>query len=172
MTQLSTTNRTPIIGVMGGAVVSDQDYRQAFELGEMIADNGWILLNGGRDAGIMRVSAEGAKKGGGWTIGILPGDSKNQANPFIDIPIVTHLADARNLINILSSDVVVACPGSAGTLTKVALALKNSIPLIAMNFKPAEALTNLADPGLLILTSTPTDTITAIKNFINFAVRT
>lgn len=142
--------RRPIIGVMGGADVSDLDYQLAYELGALIAENGWILLNGGRDAGVMRASAEGAKSRGGTTIGILPTASKNDANPFIDIPIVTNLADARNLINVLSSDVVVACPGSAGTLSEVALALKNNRTVILLRLDVGRAFEKYRDSGALI----------------------
>ena len=53
--------KRPIIGVMGGRAVSDLDYQLAYELGALVAERGWILLNGGRDAGVMRASAEGAK---------------------------------------------------------------------------------------------------------------
>ncbi len=120
----------PIVGVMGGGTVSQPVYNLAFELGERIAEQGWILLNGGRDAGVMRASSEGAASKGGLTIGILPGGDKSGANPFVQIPIVTNMADARNLINVLSSEVVFACAGGPGTLSEVALALKNGKPVI------------------------------------------
>ena len=125
--------RKPIIGVMGGSNVSSKIYQEAYELGKAIAENGWILLNGGRDAGVMRASAEGAKEKNGITIGILTGRDKYSANSYIDIPICTNMGDARNVINILSSDIVVACPGSAGTLSEIALALKNSKPVISLH---------------------------------------
>lgn len=142
--------RRPIIGVMGGAAVSDLDYQLAFELGALIAERGWILLNGGRDAGIMRASAEGAKSRGGTTIGILPTASKGDANPFIDIPILTNLADARNLINVLTSDVVVACPGSAGTMSEVALALKNGKTVFLLRLDIGAAFQEYRQKGQLI----------------------
>jgi uncharacterized protein (TIGR00725 family) len=143
-----------IIGVMGGAVISDLDYQLAYELGALIAERGWILLNGGRDAGVMRASAEGAKSRGGTTIGVLPTASKEDANPFIDIPIVTNLADARNLINVLTSDVVVACPGSAGTLSEVALALKNGKTVFLLRLNVGSAFQEYRQNGQLIKVNT------------------
>ena len=128
------SNRKIIIGVMGGGAVSKDDYDLAYELGKRIAKKGWILLNGGRNAGVMRASAEGAKSAKGMTIGILPGTSTDQANPFIDIPIVTGLSDARNFVNILTSNIIVACRGSAGTISEIALALKNTKNVILLNF--------------------------------------
>ena len=70
-----------IIGVMGGAVASQQTIDDASELGRLIAENDWVLLNGGRDAGVMAASARGAAEAGGLVIGILPGESTDGASP-------------------------------------------------------------------------------------------
>ena len=156
------SEKRPIIGVMGGSKVSDLDYQLAYELGALVAECGWILLNGGRDAGVMRASAEGAKSRGGTTIGILPSASKEDANPFIDIPIVTNLADARNLINVLSSDVVVACPGSAGTLSEVALALKNGKTVFLLRLDVGSAFDDFKRCGKLVDTNTAQECIERI----------
>lgn len=158
--------RKPIIGVMGGGSVSQEVYDMAVELGALIAKNGWILLNGGRDAGVMRASAEGAKREGGMTIGILPGDSKEEASDFIDIPIVTDMSDARNLINVLSSDIVVACPGSAGTLSEVALALKNHKIVIFLNWSSGTLFSEYTSKGLLFEESSPGDCVARIKSLL------
>jgi len=163
---LTTTISKPIIGVMGGAQVSEEVYRMAYELGVLIAEQGWILLNGGRDAGVMRASAQGAKSKGGLTIGVLPGASKHEANPFIDIPIVTNLGDARNLINVLSSDIVVACPGSAGTISEVAMALKNNKAVILLKFPLITAFQTYADRGQLFYAESPSECITKIENLL------
>jgi uncharacterized protein (TIGR00725 family) len=148
---------------MGGANVPDDIYDLAFDLGERIAQNGWLLLNGGRDAGVMRASAHGAKKQGGTTIGILPGETSSQANPFIDIPIVTNLSDARNMINVLSSDVVVACPGSAGTISEIALALKNKKNVVLLKFDLLSVFEEYVKEGLLYSAETVDDCINLIK---------
>jgi hypothetical protein len=80
----------------------------------------------------MEASAKGAKQAGGITIGILPGDSDSEANPYIDIPIVTAMGNARNAINVLTSHVIIAIEGSYGTLSEIALALKCRIPVIGL----------------------------------------
>ena len=116
-----------IIGVMGGGRAEAQTLDAAYRLGKLIAREGWVLLNGGRAAGVMEASARGASEEGGLTIGILPDDRPGRASEYIDIPILTGIGDARNYVNVLSSDVVVACPGRAGTLSEIALAL-NSLP--------------------------------------------
>ena len=104
-----------IIGVMGGGEnAPEQAIQDALRLGELIAMQGWVLLNGGRNVGVMEASAKGARNYGGLTVGILPGRSGQDASEYLDIRIVTGMGDARNAINVLSSDAVVACAGGPG----------------------------------------------------------
>ncbi|MCG3136180.1 MAG: hypothetical protein HJJLKODD_00005 [Phycisphaerae bacterium] len=117
--------RKPVVGVMGGANAADEVLRQAEEVGRLIARRGWVLLNGGRVTGVMEASARGAKREGGIVIGILPDKDDRQATPDLDYAIITGLGDARNLVNVLSSDVIIALRGGAGTISEVALGLKN-----------------------------------------------
>lgn len=126
--------RQLIIGVMGGGTAESVDIDNAYKLGALIAENNWILLNGGRNAGIMEASARGATDKGGLTIGILPDDNCSKMSDYIQIPILTGMGNARNSINVLSSNVVVACPGGAGTISEVALALKTGKNVICLNF--------------------------------------
>ncbi|MFZ5596149.1 MAG: TIGR00725 family protein [Bacillota bacterium] len=148
--------RTFIIGVMGGGgPVSPEDYSLAYRLGCLIAREGWILLNGGRNSGIMEASARGAWENGGLTVGILPGRDTGQVSAYIDIPIVTGMGDGRNYINILSSDVVMALRGGAGTISEIALALKNGKNVILLNFKTGEVFDSYSRSGLLKHASTP-----------------
>ncbi len=119
------------IGVMGPAVCSAHVYNLAREVGFLIGQRGAILICGGM-SGVMEASARGAKEGGGITIGILPGESATEANSFIDIPIVTGMGNARNAINVLTSQVIIAIHGSYGTLSEIALGLKCRIPVIGI----------------------------------------
>ena len=80
----------------------------------------------------MEAAAKGAKEGGGITVGILPGDSASGANPYIDIPIVTGLGNGRNIINVLTSQAIIAIYGSYGTLSEIALAMKCRIPVVGL----------------------------------------
>ncbi len=124
-----------IVGVMGGGEgVAPEVYEQAYELGRIIARKGWVLLNGGRAAGVMEASARGARKEGGVTVGVLPCLGTANMADCIDIPIITNMGDARNYINVLSSNVVIALPGGAGTLAEIALALKNGKTVILLNY--------------------------------------
>ena len=147
--------RRAVIGVMGGAQVSDEVAGQARELGRLIAGRGWVLLNGGRDVGVMAASAAGAREAGGTVIGILPGRDTGGASPDLDVAIVTGLGDGRNIVNILSSDVVIACPGGAGTLSEVALALKNERPVILLGLDPGPTLEPYRHRGQLLSARDP-----------------
>ncbi len=124
---------------MGGAqFVNPEDEQYAYQIGAMIAREGWVLLNGGRASGIMEASAKGAKDNGGITIGILPVDDPVWASQYIDIPIVTGMGIARNVINILSSDLIIALPGRAGTISEIALALNYGKEVILFRFDVGE----------------------------------
>ncbi len=126
--------RKPVIGVMGGSEATTKVAAMAEQLGKLIAERGWILLNGGRNRGVMAASARGAKEADGTVIGILPDTTTARASPDLDIAVVTGLHDARNLINVLSSDVVIACPGSLGTLSEIVLSLKHKKRVILLGF--------------------------------------
>ncbi len=113
-----------IVGVMGGSRCTPEQAEVAEAVGRTTAELGAVLLCGG-GTGVMEAAAKGAVEAGGLTLGILPGRDKTAANPYIRLPIITNLGDARNPINILTADVVVAIGGAGGTLSEIALALKN-----------------------------------------------
>jgi hypothetical protein len=138
-----------IIGVMGGGEVDSATRGLARQLGRCIAEEGWVTLSGGRNAGVMSAVTEGASEAGGLTVGVLPDDDTHRMAPGIDIPILTGMGDARNVINVLSSHVVIALAGGAGTLSEVALALKNGRPVITIGLDTGPTLDNYRDTGLL-----------------------
>jgi uncharacterized protein (TIGR00725 family) len=123
-----------VIGIMGaGDGASPRDVRLAEWLGELVAERGWIVLTGGRDCGVMSAACRGAKRvAGALTIGILPSESGPVA-PDVDVAVFTGMGNARNAINVLTSDVVVACGvGGAGSASEVALALKCGKPVVLL----------------------------------------
>jgi uncharacterized protein (TIGR00725 family) len=154
-----TAHLKTIIGVMGGGTVSEETLKMAVEVGERIAARGWILLNGGRDAGVMAASAQGAAQGGGLTIGILPDTDASKAAAHIQIAIPTGMGGARNLINVLAANVVIACPGGPGTISEVALALKYGKPVICLGWDPGPLFESYATNGQLQTVSTPRDAV-------------
>jgi uncharacterized protein (TIGR00725 family) len=161
--------RAPIVGVMGGGNADFATLKKAEILGGLIAEKGWILLNGGRCTGIMEATSKGAYEKGGLTVGILPENHSEAMSEYIKVPIVTGMGYARNTINILSSDVVVACPGGAGTLSEIALSIKCGKPLILFAFNPASDLAVLLKNQGVFLASTPEEVIRKIDDLLKGA---
>ncbi len=127
--------RKPIIGVMGrGDKAREVDIKTAFELGSLIAQQNWVLLSGGRNWGVMDAVNKGANSSGGLTVGVMPTKDRDLISDAVDVAIITDMGSARNNINVLSSDIVVACGvGGAGTASEIALALKGNKPVILLN---------------------------------------
>ena len=117
-------DNTIIIAVIGPATNTNATILELAEkIGEFIALNGWILLSGGRDKGIMEAANEGAYSAGGMTVGVLPGDG-NEKSKFVKIPIVTGMGSSRNNIIALTADILVALGMGPGTSSEISLALK------------------------------------------------
>lgn len=123
--------KSKIIGVIGGGTCSPEIEAAAEEVGKYIALSGSILVCGGL-AGVMAAACRGAKKENGVTIGVLPGQDKSEANPYVDIPIVTGLSDARNVIIARTADALIAVDGEFGTLSEIAFALKFNKPVVGL----------------------------------------
>lgn len=122
------------IGVIG-AGSCDMELRQtAEEVGSLIAKNGATLFCGGH-GGVMEAAAKGARSEGGLTVGILPGDTRKTANPYIDIAVVTEMGHARNVIIARSADVLIAIGGEYGTLSEIAHSLKMGKTVVTLDSK-------------------------------------
>ena len=121
-----------LVAVIGGDECSEEAAKVSEEVGRELAKRGIVVVCGGRH-GVMEAVCRGAKAMGGTTVGILPGDDRREANPCIDIPIVTGMGYARNPIVVKSAQAVIAIDGSFGTLSEIAYALQNNIPVIGLN---------------------------------------
>ena len=135
----STAPRRPIIGIMGASEPSAAALEAAWRLGQLVAQAGWIVLTGGRPAGVMAAASEGAKTvPGSLTLGILPSGPDGPVSEHLDVAVFTDLGEARNAVNVLSSDVVVACGvEGSGTASEVALALRTGRPTVLLAPSPA-----------------------------------
>ncbi|KEF41246.1 MAG: hypothetical protein ER33_12460 [Cyanobium sp. CACIAM 14] len=127
-----------LVGVMGGGdAASLEAIALAGGLGREISRRGWALLSGGRPRGVMAaVSAAAMEVPGHLVIGVLPGDGSGpagRATAELDLAVFTGMGHGRNVINVLSSDVVVVCGGGGpGTASEAALALNAGRPLILL----------------------------------------
>jgi len=160
--------RKAVIGVMGGASADERTRGLARRLGQLVAEGGMVLLCGGRPEGVMDEAARGARERGGFTVGILPGSDPDAAGGGIDLAVATGMGNGRNVINVLSSDVVIACPGGAGTLSEVALALKCGKPVVALGFDPGNGFLPWRG-GRLVLADTAEEAISLARGFLGRA---
>ncbi|MBI4300309.1 MAG: TIGR00725 family protein [Chloroflexi bacterium] len=122
----------PFIGVVGGQDCSPEASLAAEAVGRALACRGAAVVCGGL-GGVMEAACKGARAEGGLTIGILPGDDASEANPYVQIPIVTGLGFARNVIVVRSSQAIIAVDGSYGTLSEIAYALAFGIPVVGLH---------------------------------------
>ncbi len=121
-----------LIAVVGDSETDNlEELKFAEKVGKLIAKKGFVLVCGGR-GGVMEAAARGAKRVGGITVGILPGFTKEEANPFIDIVVLTGIGWARNQIVVLSADAVIAIGGRSGTLSEIAYAWMYNKPICAV----------------------------------------
>ena len=107
------------VGVIGGASPKPEFRKMAYSVGRLIGQKGAILVCGGL-GGVMEAAAKGVSEEGGLSIGILPGNSPEDANPYIDIPVATAMGYSRNMLVVLNSDVLIAVDGEYGTLSEIA----------------------------------------------------
>ncbi|MBC8526202.1 MAG: TIGR00725 family protein [Candidatus Cloacimonetes bacterium] len=133
-----------IIAVLGGNVAKKEIYEKAYQVGKIIAEKNYILICGGL-GGVMEAVSKGAKENDGLTIGILPGGNKGDANPYIDIPIVTAMSNARNAIIARSCDIAIAIDGKYGTLSEIAYCLNFGKIVLGIDTYQIEGITTIKD---------------------------
>ena len=120
------------IAVVGGAQCSRDEAKLAEAVGFELAKRGATLICGGL-GGVMAAACKGDRSAKGKTVGILPGYTREEANPYVDIPIVTGIGEARNVIVVNTAQAVIAIGGKFGTLSEIAYALRNKIPVVGLN---------------------------------------
>jgi len=125
------SSRRRLIAVCGESDPQTSLANLAFELGRGIAERDAVLICGGL-TGVMEHAARGARSAGGLTIGLLPGEDPTEANEYIDVAIASGLGHARNAILARTADGVVALGGGLGTLSEIALALRNGRPTVGI----------------------------------------
>ena len=112
------------MAIQVAVIGSGPDHEQAAEeVGRLLAERGCTVVTGGLGE-VMAAAARGAKSAGGTTIGILPGESRAEANEWIDHAVVTGIGHARNLAVAASGDAVIAVGGSWGTLAEIGFAIR------------------------------------------------
>ncbi|HEX2089620.1 MAG TPA: TIGR00725 family protein [Actinomycetota bacterium] len=125
--------RSPLyIGVVGPDPCSEAVAAQAEHVGRLLAKAGAVLVCGGL-GGVMEAACRGASGEGGTSIGLLPGTSREAANPHLTVSIPTGMGEMRNLLVVRASNAVIALAGEFGTLSEIAFALKMGVPVVGLD---------------------------------------
>ena len=125
-------------GVQVAVIGSGAEHEErAEEVGRLLAGRGCTVVTGGLGS-VMAAAARGAKSAGGVTIGVLPGESRRDANQWIDHAVVTGVGHARNLAVVASGDAVIAVGGQWGTLAEIGFANVLGRPVVIL------------EPGLVV----------------------
>jgi uncharacterized protein (TIGR00725 family) len=144
----SPVKRLPIVAVLGSGDPGHGNPDLAEAVGRLVAGMGFHLLTGG-GRGVMADACRGfasVPDRAGLSIGIIPrspegdGPKSGYPNPWVEVPILTHLAgrlgpdgeDSRNVINVLTATCIVALPGGQGTRAEIKLALRHRRPVLAV----------------------------------------
>jgi uncharacterized protein (TIGR00725 family) len=117
------------VSVIGSGVEHES---RAEEVGRLLAERGCTVVCGGGGE-VMAAAARGAKAAGGTTIGIVPGETRGDANAWIDHIVVTGIGHARNLAVVASGDAVIAVGGSWGTLAEIGFAMRLERPVVILD---------------------------------------
>jgi uncharacterized protein (TIGR00730 family) len=87
--------------------------------GTLLAQNGWRLVYGAGDRGLMGAVAQGARAAGGATLGVIPAHliaQERKGKPPNGDQIVTETMHERKKVMFTNSQAAVVLPGGAGTL--------------------------------------------------------
>ena len=141
-----------VIGVVGSGDLSKSSDTIAYEVGRLIAGEGAMLACGGM-AGIMEAACRGAFESGGTTLGILPGETKDKANPYVTIPLPTGMGVGRNVLVVRASDSMLALDGGTGTLSEIAFALNIGVPVVDLGGWKIEGTVSVKTPGEAVETA-------------------
>lgn len=125
------------IGIIGpnSSLCSPELYAFGERVGRALARPDRVFICGGL-GGFMEAVCKGVKSSScaffGQTLGILPGESAAEANPYIDIALPTGMGIARNVLIVRAADILIAAGGGAGTLSEIAIAWQLRKPVLCV----------------------------------------
>lgn len=154
-----------IVGVVGSSRSDAGTNALAEEVGKEIARAGVALVCGGL-GGVMEAVCKGARSNGGLTIGMIPSDRKEDANPYVQIPIVTGMGVGRNVMLVKTADVLIAVGGEFGTLSEIAHALNLGKTVVGLNTWKLDRARDRPIPGM-VEASNPKEAVRIALNAIS-----
>lgn len=128
--QENTLKRKKIVSVIGTSTATPELYELARETGRLLAERGCVVVCGGR-GGVMEGVCRGVREGGGISVGLLP-TSIEEANPYVDLPIVTGLGELRNMAVASAGAALISIGGAYGTLTELGFALRQGKRVVGL----------------------------------------
>ncbi|MGH9100168.1 MAG: TIGR00725 family protein [Acidimicrobiales bacterium] len=117
--------------MVGSGSCGPDDEQLAEEVGRGLAEAGALVVTGGL-GGVMAAASRGARAAGGTTIGLLPGETRADANVWVSVAVPTGLGEGRNLLVVRAADALIAIGGEYGTLSEIGLALKAGRPVVGL----------------------------------------
>lgn len=144
---MSTARPRSVVAVVGSGDCSAEEERLAEEVGRHLGERGALVVTGGL-GGVMSAACRGAQAAGGTTLGLLPGERRETANPWVSVAVPTGPGEGRNLLVVRTADALVAVGGEYGTLSEIALALKIGKPVVGLATWELRRQGSGPDPGI------------------------
>ena len=134
------------VAVIGASRPADGQAALAHEVGRRLGEAGAVIITGG-GGGVMEAASRGGAEAGATVIGILPGAERAGANPWVGIAIATGLGHLRNGVIVRACDVAIAVGGAYGTLSEIALALAQDVPVVGLDTWAIDGVQVAQDPA-------------------------
>ena len=146
------------VSVFGGRDIQSEIYQDTIEIGERLADEGFIIFCGG-GKGVMEAISKGVKNKNGVVVGILKGEDIVEGNSHLTVSIATGIGIARNAILAYNCDAAIAISGKYGTLSEIAYAFQLEKTVIGYN---------TWDIAPIIKADSPIDVIDKLKEELKY----
>ena len=111
-----------IVTIFGGSRCKEgsEEYKQAYELGKLLASAGYTICTGGY-LGVMEAASKGAREKGGRVLGVVMNQFKSEPNRYLTDKVATRHFYER-LQNLIERSVgFVALRGGMGTVSEISL---------------------------------------------------
>jgi uncharacterized protein (TIGR00725 family) len=144
------TVAAPYIAVIGASRASPELEELAEAVGAALGRAGAIVLCGG-GPGVMAAASRGAAGEGATVVGILPGADRAHANRWVSVALPTGMGDLRNGLIVRACDVAIAVGGAYGTLSEIALALAQDVPVVGLATWAIDGVQAVPDPDTAVV---------------------
>ena len=137
----------PYVAVIGASRADQQQSEHAREVGRLLGQAGAVIITGG-GGGVMEAASRGGAEAGATVVGLLPGQDRSHANPWVSIALPTGLGELRNGLIVRACDAAIAVGGAYGTLSEIALALAQDVPVVGLGTWDVGGVEVAADPAV------------------------